>query len=427
MNLVPWSRGPRPSQLLTSWEALAALEPDWDRLWQASPRARRLCLSFRWVRALVAFFDGQRGTETRPWCVVLRDETGHPTGIAPLIVEEGSGGRRVRTLPDWVERNHGFLCAGPVAPLAREVRRHLDGAGGDGLRLRGLLRQEALALVDAWEGSGRVTALRISQAEGKDGAPGSTWWDRRAITLAPTWEEWLAGRGGNYRSSLKRAWKRARKEARVDYWRHSGGRQVCGEPLAPDELLAILGRIEARAWQGEQHFAPQGDGRTMLETLLGQGLLELSLLWLDGKPVSYVMGHTAGRGATTRWLGFDPDFAALSPGILTLAELVRTSCEERRLDEINLRGSDHQYKAQMADAIESSFELELFGRTPRGLATALARRARPGLRALGPEALRLLASPEPLDGRAGTADALLSALVAPGALELLEAVAPLIG
>lgn len=396
--MIPFSWGARPraSELITSWEGLAALRADWDRLWRAGG-ARRLCYSQRWVAEITACFDRQRKTVSRPWCVVVRDPAGSPTAIAPLLLTEGRLGKRiVRSFPDWVERNHGFIADGPLETLAREVKRHLDAEGIDGLFMRGVLRREAREILAAWDGSWRCAARRISATEGEGGQAGTTWWDRRAIVLGTSWEEWLRGRSGSYRSTTKRAFKRAEQQGKLRYWRHSAGRQLCGEPLSTDQLLAVLAPLEARAWQGERHFTPEGDGRTILEVLAAERMLELSLLWLDEKPISYVLGHAANRSATTKYLGFDPDYKELSPGSITLAELVRTSCEAGHLDEINLRGSTHQYKAQMADVIESGFELELVGRTPRGAVSALARRVRPdGKRSLGREALAVVESPEP--------------------------------
>jgi CelD/BcsL family acetyltransferase involved in cellulose biosynthesis len=378
--------GARPrSELITSWEALRPLAADWDRLWQAGERSRPLCLAHGWVEAITARFDELRGTKTRPWCVVLRDGSGTVTGIAPLLLD--ASGQRARTLEDFVERNTCFLHTGPVEPLAREVLAQLDAAGIDQLWMRGILRTEARQLVDAWGGSWRCAATRMAEVTG-NGTPGSCWWDRRSIVLrGTTWDEFLRARSGSYRSNLKRAWKKAEKEGTVRYWRHSAGRQLAGEPLSNDQLFQAIHQIEARAWQHEQHFTETGDGRVMLETLGALGLLDVSLLYLGDTPVSYTLGHASGRVATMKYLGFDPDYSHLSPGIVSMAELIRTTCEAGHLDEINLRGSEHQYKAQLADHVESAFELELTGRTARGLLSAVARRVRPRpSRALGREA-----------------------------------------
>lgn len=398
LSLTTLLRGRPRSELITSWEALRPLAADWDRLWQAGERSRPLCLAYGWVEAITRRFDELRGTRTRPWCVVTRDAGGTVTGIAPLLLDATDPrGARVRTLEDFVERNTCFLTSGPVAPLAREVMAQADAAGIDQLYLRGILRQEARELLDAWGGSWRSAATRMAETHGS-GAPGSCWWDRRSIVLrGKSWDEFLRSRSGNYRSSLKRAWKKAEKDVKLRYWRHSAGEQLAGEPLSTDELFQAIHRIEAKAWQHEQHFTAQGDGRVMLETLGRLGLLEVSLLYAGDTPVSYTLGHASGRAATTKYLGFDPDYGHLSPGIISMAELVRTTCEAGHLDEINLRGSEHQYKAQLADHIESAFELELTGSTPRGLASAVVRRVRPRAhRLLGRDAQAAVSGAEPI-------------------------------
>lgn len=393
MRVRSWLRSLRPSAVITTWEGLDALAADWDRLWRGDPRARRLCYAYGWVRGLL---DHHGWTaKTRPWCVILRDPSGRVRGIAPLVRELGAP-RRVRSLPDLVERNHCFLHeADALTPLARAVVRQLDLHRMHGLRLRGVLRGPALETARAWSSAGwRCAAQRISEAEGS-GVAGTTWWDRRAIAIEGTWPEYLQARGGNYRSSLKRATKRLAQAGAVRFWRHSAGRQLCGDPLSNQELLTALRAIESHAWQAERHFAPEGDGAAMLEVLRAQGLLELSLLYLDERPVSYLFGHAAGRAATIKQLGYDPALQELSPGVVSLAELVRTTFAEGHLDEINLRGSEHRYKAQLADVVESAFVLELAGLTPRGLASFLVRR-RAGHRASGRALLGALDRPEPV-------------------------------
>lgn len=384
------------SEVIRSWKALDALEGDWDRLWRAGFRTRRLCLAYRWVRTIMAWFDGSRGTTTRPWCVVLRDGTDAVRGIAPLVEEEGSNGRRVRSLPDWVERNHAFLCDGPVAPLARAVRWHLDHDGKDALRLRGVLRGEAQALLEAWDAPWRATALRMSLREGKDGAVGTCFWDRRSIVLAGSWEAWLERRTVGFRRSLRRSWRRAAKVGEARYWRRCGGRQLAGEPLPTSELLRLFRAVEERAWQHEDRFGPDGEGRVIVDTLEPLGMLDASLLFLDGQPVTYEMGHVAGGGATSKYAGYDPAVRECSPGTLALSELVRTSFEAGGLDEINLRGSEHEYKRVVTELVESAFELELLARSPRGLVTAVSRRWDSGRRLVGAAALREVATPDAL-------------------------------
>lgn len=299
------------------------------------------------------------------------------------------------SLPDLVEWNHCFLYEGPVDPLARAVVHQLDRQRMHGLRIKGVLRGPALELVRAWGGSWRCSVTRISQADG-NGIAGTTWWDRRAVVIPATWDEFLRSRGGNYRSSLKRAQKRIGQAGEVRFWRHSAGRQLCGEPLTNEQILAAIEPIEARAWQGQRHFGPGGDGATRLQVLRDQGTLELSLLYLDETPISYVFGCASGRVGTLKFLGFEPAHTELSPGVVTLAELVRTTCEEHHLDEINLHGSEHRYKAQLADVVESAFVVELVGLTARGVASGLSRNLRAGQRATGQVALQLLTRPEPV-------------------------------
>lgn len=399
---IPRGFRPRSSELITTWDGLARIRTDWDRLWQTG-RSRKLCYSLRWVAEISAFFDRSgRGAPTRPWCVVMRDSSGRPTGIAPfLLVEEGRLGKRyVRTFPDWVERNHGFLCEdGSLEALAREVRSHLDRQAIDALFMRGVLRQEARDLMAAWRGSWRCSARRISATEGEKGEPGTTFWDRRAIPIPSNWDEYLRTRASSYRKNLRRGTNRAAKLGQLRFWRHSAGRQICGDPLSLEQMAAAIARVEELAWQTDRHFSPGGDGPVILEVLSAEQMLELSLLYLDDKPISYALGHAANRAATSKYIGYDPEHSELSPGLLTLAEMVRTSCEAGHVDEINLRGSTHYYKAQMADVIESSFELELTGRTARGALSALARRVRDdGTRSLGSEASRLLDEPDPAPG-----------------------------
>ena len=87
--------------------------------------------------------------------------------------------------------------------------------------------------------------------------------------------------------------------------------------------------------------------------------------------------------------GFDPEFRSYGPGMLLTLRTLEQACAEG-LRTYELLGADDAYKLRWTDEVRERFRLEVFPRSPAGVAGFLAQRyARPAAR----RARRLPAAP----------------------------------
>ena len=177
---------------------------------------------------------------------------------------------------------------------------------------------------------------------------------RSVAMAAPTltvdgrsYQQYLAGRSGNFRSQRKRA---RRKVAEL-----RGQFRLVGGDEAGTAIAAFL-RLHNARWdsRGRHSGLLSGTDRMLADAaraLVPEGRMRIWLLEADGAPVAAQILLTAG-GTTGYWNGgFDPAWSDLRPGFVTLERAVEHAFEEgdRRID---FGGGAHSYKSRLADADE---------------------------------------------------------------------------
>ena len=144
-----------------------------------------------------------------------------------------------------------------------------------------------------------------------------------------------------------------------------------------DEALAILELV--MAWKAAQYVATGRENRLALPAYraffremtrrhLSSGLVHVSALTLDGRPLAAHWGCVHAR--TFHWLvpAYDAAWSRVSPGRLLLDHLVERAFEAR-LRAFDFTIGDEPYKATYADRHETLCRT-LHARTPLGLAYA---------------------------------------------------------
>jgi CelD/BcsL family acetyltransferase involved in cellulose biosynthesis len=147
------------------------------------------------------------------------------------------------------------------------------------------------------------------------------------IDMAGGYEQYMARFSSKTRSTLNR---KRRKLAEV-----AGGTLDIREYRTAAELdhfLADAIPLSHKTYQTRLLDAglPEG-GRAVedMRAMAREGLLRAYLLYLDGKAVSYLYLPVADGVATYAFLGYDPDYAALSPGtVLQMEALSRLFAEK---------------------------------------------------------------------------------------------------
>jgi CelD/BcsL family acetyltransferase involved in cellulose biosynthesis len=140
-------------------------------------------------------------------------------------------------------------------------------------------------------------------------------------------EALLAGVSRNLRSQV------GRRERALQRTGDLGFRTVAGGPELPSALDHLL-RVEASGWKARAGTAILNDPaaealyRSFAARASARGWLRVHLLELDGEPIAADLNCSFGRTGLLIKTGFDERHAALSPGLVLRARVLRAAIEE---------------------------------------------------------------------------------------------------
>jgi CelD/BcsL family acetyltransferase involved in cellulose biosynthesis len=187
------------------------------------------------------------------------------------------------------------------------------------------------------------------------------------------WEEYLQGLGPRHRENVRRRIRKLEAAHAVSFTRVERPEQL---PEAFAELL----RLHHLRW------SPRGgsDGlhtpglvafhRDFARLALERGWLRLHLLRLDGRPVAAIYGFRYRDRFLYYQGGFDPAFAHLAVGLVSMAFAIREAIAEGAREFDFLHG-DEPYKFLWADGTRELVRLELFPSSAAGRAEHALRHA----------------------------------------------------
>ena len=211
------------------------------------------------------------------------------------------------------------------------------------------------------------------------------------INLAGSWEEFEAALSKRLRANMRRRWRRLEERGQVTVELVDGSERL-------DALLAEAYGIEAAGWKGEGGTAIASQPET--ERFYGEvarwaaerGWLRIWFLRLDGRALAFAYCLVQGGVLYGLKIGFDPEARPFAPGTLLTREMLVAAFAEG-LDRYELLGRPDPYKLDWTDEIDNFTRLQVFSRSPSGLASLatwkhgrpLAQRAQASLR---PDQLR---------------------------------------
>jgi CelD/BcsL family acetyltransferase involved in cellulose biosynthesis len=253
--------------------------------------------------------------------VVLRDKT--PVGILPLIVAPEStrlGRFRLLTYPlrDWA------TFYGPIGPCPATTL-----LAGLGHVLRTPRRWDLMDLrstdVDTDRGRTPWAMRRLGHP-----VHASVWKISDVVELQSGWDEYLASRSGKFRHNLRRNEHRAHQLGRLEYGRYRPLGAVHGDTDPQWSLYDECVELSARTRQGSvpwattlSHEAVRGFFRDVHAAAARCGSLDVNTLHFNGRLIAFTYNyHFAGAVVGVR-MGFDPEYASISPGSLLLAFSLR--------------------------------------------------------------------------------------------------------
>lgn len=169
---------------------------------------------------------------------------------------------------------------------------------------------------------------------------------RRFADLIQGYDAYLAGFSSKSRSTLLRKSRR--------FAERSGGTLDVRAYRTPDEVATfhrLARQVSALSYQERLLDAglPDGPGaRAELGRLAAADRVRAFLLFLDGKPVSYLYLPAEGDVLVYAHLGFDPAVADLSPGGVLQLEALRLLMQEGRFVALDFTEGEGQHKRQFA-------------------------------------------------------------------------------
>ena len=160
-----------------------------------------------------------------------------------------------------------------------------------------------------------------------------------SVTLAPSMDEFVARLPHGLRRNLRRYREKLDALGRV-------GLESAGPDQVQEHLAAVIYLHRAR-WASKEHtqgiFGPQQMEefyRKAVRALFDKGAARLYALRLDGRIIASADVLVENNKAYSYIGGFDPEFAAFSPGSLVLEYAIARSIEEGAREFDFLRGQE---------------------------------------------------------------------------------------
>ena len=198
-------------------------------------------------------------------------------------------------------------------------------------------------------------------------------------------DAYIAGFSSKSRSTIKR---KVRKLAE-----RSGGALDVRAYRTPDEIDEFHRHarlVSARTYQERLLGAglPAGpEAVAESRALAGRDRLRAWLLFLEGRPISYLYAPAEGDTLIYAYLGYDPELAGWSPGTVLQLEAMRRLMEEKRFTLFDFTEGEGQHKRQFATGSVDCVDLLLLRRTLANLAIGRALNGFDGAVALAKRAM----------------------------------------
>lgn len=189
---------------------------------------------------------------------------------------------------------------------------------------------------------------------------------RSYASLEGSFNAYLGSFSSKTRSTLKRKLRKLNEA--------SGGALDVRSFSAPDQVDEFhrhARAVSATTYQEKLLGAGLPEGEAALEemrALAARGAMRGWLLFLNGKPISYLYAPAEGTTLIYAYLGYNPDFADLSPGTMLQLEAMRELMEEGRFTLFDFTEGEGQHKKQFGTGSVDCIDLLLVRPTLANLA-----------------------------------------------------------
>lgn len=193
------------------------------------------------------------------------------------------------------------------------------------------LRLEALADDDAGmaalSGGLRAAGLRVLRFDHF-----GNWYENVA---GLGWADYLAGRDGATRETIRRRAARAARDRRIRI-------ELFRTPEQVETGIAAFEDVYGRSWKQPEPY-PRFNA-ALMRMAAGQGVLRLVVMWQEALPIAVQYWVVTGGRASVLKLAHDEAFKALSPGTVLTAWMIRRLLDDEHVDELDFGRGDDPYK-----------------------------------------------------------------------------------
>lgn len=163
------------------------------------------------------------------------------------------------------------------------------------------------------------------------------------LTGMSTWQNYLNGRDGQLRSTIKRATKK--------FMAVGGTMELVRGGTELERGLAAYEQVYAKSWKQPEPYPTFMPG--LIRTSAAHGWLRLGVAWLDGTPIAAQVWIVANGKANIYKLAYDEAYKVYGSGTVLTAMLMEHVIEKDNVDEVDyLTGDDPYKKAWMSDRRE---------------------------------------------------------------------------
>lgn len=335
--------------VIDSYHGFCGLEPVWNGLLDASD----LCIpqmTFEWFSCWWRSY----GRGSRMLIAVVKED-GVPIAIAPLM----------RTRMKWhglpvqavtlMANGHSLRSGLILTRHAEEIVEYLLSY------LQKLTPHCDLLLLDQFV-KGSATDRGVRSAIRKHGMlaaemPGDL---SPYIPVAGSWDQYFKGRSRSFRKKMRVMITEIEKQPGYEVVRADG----TNLPVLFDEMLAI----SQRTWKYREQTAivnsdnDTGFYRLLAQAALAKGWLSFWILRIGGKPAAFVFNLEWKGKIFALKMGFNEDFAALSPGKYLDYYTIRHSFENGAF-EFDLMGKNEPFKMRWTSAFRDQRKFMIFSPT----------------------------------------------------------------
>jgi CelD/BcsL family acetyltransferase involved in cellulose biosynthesis len=258
---------------------------------------------------------------------VLRRQ-GRVLAVLPTVAQTGALGREISALSNFYTAIYALAMeddveAEDLLPLTRALRQTSGGAAAYRFSPMDPHSREFALLKRALTLAGLSTHAYFSFGN---------WYE----PARQNWADYLKGRSGQLRSTIKRMGKKFASE---------GGRlEVVRDGDALEGALAAYRDVYAHSWKVPEPYPDFMPG--LIRLCARRGWLRLGLAWLHDKPVAAQIWIVANGRANIYKLAYDQAYKALAPGTLLTALLMEQALDLERVQEVDYLIGDAPYKAE---------------------------------------------------------------------------------